>query len=50
MKDAGEILALQKLAYQKEAARHNDFSTPPLHQTFNNCGLDYWISTRQISR
>jgi len=35
MKDAGEILALQKLAYQKEAARHNDFSTPPLHQTLS---------------
>jgi GNAT superfamily N-acetyltransferase len=35
VEDAEEILALQKLAYQSEAARHNDFSTPPLHQTLS---------------
>lgn len=31
--DAEEILALQKLAYQSEAARYNDYSISPLNQT-----------------
>lgn len=31
--DAEEILALQKLAYQSEAERYQDFSIPPLLQT-----------------
>jgi N-acetylglutamate synthase-like GNAT family acetyltransferase len=31
--NAGEILALQKLAYVGEAEILNDFSIPPLHQT-----------------
>lgn len=31
--DADEILDLQKLAYQSEAAIYNDFSIPPLTQT-----------------
>ncbi|THB73438.1 MAG: GNAT family N-acetyltransferase [Desulfobacteraceae bacterium] len=32
-KDAADILALQKEAYQSEAALYNDYSIPPLHQT-----------------
>ena len=31
--DAGEILALQKLAYQSEARIYNDWNIPPLLQT-----------------
>ncbi len=31
--DAGEILDLQKLAYQSEAVLYNDFNIPPLKQT-----------------
>ncbi|MBN2313866.1 MAG: GNAT family N-acetyltransferase [Sedimentisphaerales bacterium] len=31
--DANEILDLQKVAYQSEAALYNDFSIPPLTQT-----------------
>ena len=33
--DAEEILAIQKLAYQKEAARYNNYSIPPLTQTLS---------------
>ena len=33
--DAVEILALQKLAYQSEAAISNDYSIPPLTQTLD---------------
>ena len=33
LKDAQEILDLQKLAYQSEAAIWNDYSIPPLRQT-----------------
>ena len=33
LSDAGEILALQKLAYQSEAERYGDYSIPPLLQT-----------------
>lgn len=32
--DASEILALQKIAYQKEAILYNDWNIPPLTQTF----------------
>ena len=31
--DASEILALQKIAYQKEASLYNDWNIPPLTQT-----------------
>ena len=31
--DASEILALQKIAYQKEAALYDDWNIPPLTQT-----------------
>lgn len=31
--DAEEILKLQKLAYQIEAERYNDYNIPPLKQT-----------------
>ena len=34
--DAAEILALQKLAYQSEAAIWNDYTIPPLTQTLEN--------------
>jgi len=33
--DAAEILALQKLAYQSEAARYNDYNISPLNQTLD---------------
>jgi N-acetylglutamate synthase-like GNAT family acetyltransferase len=33
--DAEEILALQKLAYQSEAERYNDYDIPPLKQTID---------------
>lgn len=33
VKDAVEILKLQKIAYISEAAAHDDFTIPPLHQT-----------------
>lgn len=33
IEDAGEILALQQLAYVREAEIIDDFSIPPLHQT-----------------
>jgi hypothetical protein len=33
--DQAEILALQKLAYQENAARYNDPSIPPLTQTLD---------------
>jgi len=34
--DAAAILALQKLAYQSEAERYNDWSIPPLVQTIES--------------
>jgi diadenosine tetraphosphate (Ap4A) HIT family hydrolase/ADP-ribose pyrophosphatase YjhB (NUDIX family) len=39
--DAGEILRLQKLAYQSEAALHNDYSLPPLTQTLEEIERDF---------
>jgi len=33
--DAAEILALQKLAYQSEAAIYQDYAIPPLNQTLS---------------
>jgi ribosomal protein S18 acetylase RimI-like enzyme len=33
--DAVEILALQKLAYQSEAERYNNYDIPPLKQTLD---------------
>ena len=32
--DAGEILALQKMAYQSEAKLNDDWTIPPLTETF----------------
>jgi ribosomal protein S18 acetylase RimI-like enzyme len=34
--DLPEILSLQKLCYQSEAALHNDYNIPPLLQTLDN--------------
>lgn len=38
--DAAEILALQKLAYQTEAALYDDYSIPPLVQTLDQMVAD----------
>jgi hypothetical protein len=39
--DAGIILSLQKLAYQSEAKRYNDYTLPPLLQTFEEILADF---------
>jgi ribosomal protein S18 acetylase RimI-like enzyme len=44
-KDAEVILALQKLAYQSEARRYNDYTLPPLMQTFDEILADF---SRQV--
>jgi ribosomal protein S18 acetylase RimI-like enzyme len=38
--DAAEILALQKLAYQSEAAIYDDYGIPPLRQTVEEMRAD----------
>ena len=38
--DGAEILALQKLAYQSEAAIYNDYAIPPLTQTLEEIVVD----------
>ncbi len=38
--DAAEILALQKLAYQSEAAIYDDYTIPPLTQTLEEIVAD----------
>ena len=38
--DAEPILELQKLAYQSEGQRYNDFTLPPLTQTFEEIKED----------
>ena len=40
--DAQEILDLQKLAYQMEAERYNDYSLPPLTQTLQGIQNDFF--------
>lgn len=39
--DAGEILSLQKLAYQSEAEIYDDFTIPPLTQTLEEIRKDF---------
>jgi ribosomal protein S18 acetylase RimI-like enzyme len=39
--DAQEILDLQKLAYQSEAAIYNDYSIPPLAQSLDQMLVDF---------
>jgi ribosomal protein S18 acetylase RimI-like enzyme len=39
--DAGELLALQKLAYRSEAEIYNDFNIPPLVQTLESMEEDF---------
>lgn len=39
--DCVDILQLQKLAYQKEARRYNDFTIPPLTQTLEEMQEEY---------
>jgi len=39
--DAAEILALQKLAYHREAERYNDYNLPPLTQTLTEIQVDF---------
>ncbi len=41
VEDAAEILALQKLAYQSEAAIYGDHSIPPLTQTVEEIRADF---------
>ena len=41
IKDAQEILDLQKLAYQMEAERYNDYTLPPLSQTLAGIQDDF---------
>lgn len=41
VEDAEEILALQKLAYQSEAAIYNDDTIPPLTQTLEEIEADF---------
>jgi ribosomal protein S18 acetylase RimI-like enzyme len=40
-KDVEVILTLQKLAYQSEAHRYNDYTLPPLMQTFDEILADF---------
>ncbi len=39
--DAGELLALQKLAYRSEAEIYNDYNLPPLVQTLEGMEEDF---------
>ena len=39
--DAGELLALQKLAYRSEAEIYDDFRIPPLVQTMEQMEMDF---------
>jgi ribosomal protein S18 acetylase RimI-like enzyme len=39
--DAPDILALQKIAYQKEAIRYDDWTIPPLTQTLPEIQKDF---------
>jgi GNAT superfamily N-acetyltransferase len=41
VEDAQEILDLQKLAYQSEAAIYNDYTIPPLTQTLERIETDF---------
>jgi RimJ/RimL family protein N-acetyltransferase len=41
VQDAEEILELQKLAYQSEAALYNDYTIPPLTQTLEEMRADF---------
>ncbi len=41
VRDAREILDLQKLAYQSEAAIYNDFAIPPLTQTLEEIEAEF---------
>ncbi len=41
IQDAPAILALQKLAFQSEAALCNDYTLPPLTQTLEELELDF---------
>jgi len=41
LEDAGEILALQKLAYLSEAAIYDDYGLPPLTQTTEQMADDF---------
>lgn len=45
IEDAEEILELQKLAYQSEAAIYNDWSIPPLTETLEEVREEFSKST-----
>jgi ribosomal protein S18 acetylase RimI-like enzyme len=42
--DLQDILMLQRLAYQKEAGRYNDYTIPPLTQTIEEITEEYGAS------
>ncbi|MCL2195228.1 MAG: GNAT family N-acetyltransferase [Oscillospiraceae bacterium] len=42
--DLPGILALQKLAYQSEAALRNDYTLPPLHQTLAEIQAEFELA------
>jgi GNAT superfamily N-acetyltransferase len=41
LEDAAQILALQKVAYQSEAALYNDWTIPPLTQTLPQLEVEF---------
>jgi len=41
IEDAQEILALQKLAYTREAEIYSDFTIPPLHQSLDEIKAEF---------
>jgi GNAT superfamily N-acetyltransferase len=41
VEDAAALLALQRLAYQSEAAIYNDYAIPPLRQTLEEMRADF---------
>ena len=43
--DLADILSLQKLAYQSEAERYNDFNIPPMRQTPEEIEDEFQTST-----
>lgn len=45
MAEAAEILALQRLAYQSEAALYDDYTIPPLTQTLAGLQVDFQEQT-----
>jgi GNAT superfamily N-acetyltransferase len=51
IKDAEEILDLQKLAYKSEAEIYNDYAIPPLTQTLEEMKLEFenWVFLKALA-